>query len=281
MDWHHPDGLLCKTDEEARERFLTFTHGCVEELLSRYGTIDILWYDVPSPLSPEEWRAEELNTRARELQPGIIINDRTGLPGDFATPEEGVIAAEPGRDWEVAMTMNLSWGYSPGAEQDWRSVREIIRILYSACAHSGNFLLNLGPEPDGSIPEECRWRFETVGRWVAQNRETVHGQLLRVEEIPMHAVRTGSWVAKDETTQFFWCHWWQPGELVLGGVTTPLKKVTLLATGEDVTFEQQAKRTVLKELPEKDPSPETGFNVFKLEFVARPQKTSRTAVEWW
>jgi len=50
MDWHHPDGARCATDEEARKRFVEYTHGLIRELLTNYGKIDVLWYDVSWPL---------------------------------------------------------------------------------------------------------------------------------------------------------------------------------------------------------------------------------------
>ncbi len=97
MDWHHPDGALCAKDKAARRRFLDFTQGCVRELCTNYGRIDILWYDVSWPLrSPEEWESVKMSGMARELQPHLIINNRAQLDEDFGTPEEQVTAAEAG-----------------------------------------------------------------------------------------------------------------------------------------------------------------------------------------
>ena len=110
MDWHHPDGARCLKDENARRRFLDFTQGCVRELCTNYGKIDILWYDVSWPLeSPQAWESYQMNALARQLQPDIIINDRSQIPEDFGTPEEHVTAAGKGRDWEACMTSNGSW----------------------------------------------------------------------------------------------------------------------------------------------------------------------------
>src|SRR6266699_5091384 len=74
MDWHHPDGALCATDEAARQRFVAYTQGCVRELCTQYGQLDILWYDVSWPLeTAERWESLEMNQMVRQLQPGIII----------------------------------------------------------------------------------------------------------------------------------------------------------------------------------------------------------------
>src|ERR1022692_3121895 len=78
MDWHHPDGALCKTDEAARKRFVEYTHGLIRELMTNYGKIDVLWYDVDWPLSATEWESERMNRMVFELQPAIIVNNRNG-----------------------------------------------------------------------------------------------------------------------------------------------------------------------------------------------------------
>ena len=90
MDWHHPDGAKCKTDEAARKRFVEYTHGLIRELLTNYGKIDVLWYDVSWPLTAEEWESERMNEMVFELQPEIIVNNRNGLAGDFTTPEQHI-----------------------------------------------------------------------------------------------------------------------------------------------------------------------------------------------
>ena len=80
MDWHHPDGARCAHDEAARRRFVDYTHGLVRELCSNYGKVDVLWYDVDWPLTPQGWESAEMNRMVRQLQPEIIINNRSGVP---------------------------------------------------------------------------------------------------------------------------------------------------------------------------------------------------------
>ena len=117
---HHEDGAKCAHDEAARRRFIDFTHGCVRELMSNYGKIDILWYDVSQPLrSPAAWESVRMGSMARELQPHILINNRAQIPEDFSTPEENVKPEASGRGWEACMTFNhASWGYMPSAAHD-------------------------------------------------------------------------------------------------------------------------------------------------------------------
>jgi len=86
MDWHHPDGARCAGDEAARRRFVDYVHGQIRELLTNYGKIDVLWYDVAWPLDAAGWESEKMNKMVFELQPDIIVNNRNKLSGDFSTP---------------------------------------------------------------------------------------------------------------------------------------------------------------------------------------------------
>jgi alpha-L-fucosidase len=267
MDWRHPDGDRCKDDKDARKRFVDFTRGCIEELLTNYGRIDVLWLDVPSPLSPEQWGAEEMVARARELQPGILINDRFGLPADFATPEEGVVVAEPGRDWEVCMTTNHNWGYAPEAQSDYRGIREVLRVLYQSCAHQGNFLLNLGPAPDGSIPDGFRELAEALGRWIDRNGPTVFGRFPRLEEFSLWRPSVGDWVVGDERTLYLWCRLWPGQRLTIAALESAVDRVTLLSDGQPREFTQDDRHVVVRDLPAENPDPESGLNVFAFELA--------------
>jgi alpha-L-fucosidase len=143
MDWHHPDSWRCAFDNEARNRFVQYIEDLNVELLSNYGKIDILWYDVPQPLqSAEGWNSLERNQKLRALQPEIIINDRSRLPEDFGTPEENIQASD--RDWEACMTFNgLSWGYIDSEQAGPYSYNapQILKMLQNCCAHGGNLLL--------------------------------------------------------------------------------------------------------------------------------------------
>lgn len=105
MDWKHPDGGRSAYDLEARIRFNKYIMELNRELMTNYGKIDVLWYDVAQPMeSHEGWNSLELNQMVRSLQPDIIINNRSRLDEDFQTPEGKIVPA--GRDWEACMTFN-------------------------------------------------------------------------------------------------------------------------------------------------------------------------------
>src|SRR5690348_473939 len=171
MDWHHPDGAKCAHDEAARRRFVDYTHGLVRELCTNYGKLDIMWYDVAWPLSAEQWESVKMNKMVRELQPDILINNRSKIPEDFTTPEQRIQAsAEP---WEACMTMNGSWGYHK-ADDDWKSPKTIVRNLVTCARGYGNYLLNIGPKGDGSIPDESVEILQNVGRWTDKYGDLIH-----------------------------------------------------------------------------------------------------------
>jgi alpha-L-fucosidase len=269
MDWHHPDGVLCVKDEQARRRFLDFTQGCVRELMSNYGKIDILWYDVSWPLAnAEAWESVKMSSMARKLQPHIIINNRAKMDEDFGTPEEHVTAAETGRAWEACMTFNGSWGYMP-ISPDWRSSREVVQMLRTATAGQGNLLLNIGPTPDGSVPSEVLPRLSSVGEWVKQNGEALYGDVDRAGRDRLEWMPTGSWTLKGNTA-YYWCNRWPGRELIIGGLLTRVKGVSFLSSGQPVQFSQDDKRLVLKNLPYNCPDPYVGVTVFKITFEGQP-----------
>jgi len=278
MDWHHPDGARCAVDARARRRFLAFTQGCVRELLTNYGKIDILWHDVSWPLkSPQLWESRKMNAMARRLQPHLIINNRSQLPEDFGTPEEQVNPEPPehGRGWEACMTYNGSWGYMPSAI-DWRSNREVLGLLAICAARNGNLLLNVGPRPDGTLPREAVDRLTAIGRWTSRHGEALYGDVTRTDApgVATEWMPTGTgmaWSLKDGgRTAYYWCrHWPGNGQLVLGGIRTKIKRVTNLTLRCRVRFTQQRERLMLTGLPAACPDKVAGVTIFKLECAGK------------
>ncbi len=269
MDWHHPDGKRCAVNEAARRRFVDFTHGCVRELMTNYGRIDVLWYDVSQPLSsPEKWESRKMNRMVRGLQPHIIMNNRSQLPEDFGTPEERIQAAEPGRAWEACMTFNGSWGWMPYAPpEDWHSTRQVIKMLNQVTSGAGNLLLNIGPKPDGSVPPEATKRLLPVGRWLARNGEAVYGRVDRLDGL--RGMPTGWW-SRRGNTGYFWCSRWPGSELAIGGLRSKVRRVSLVPTGRRVRFTQEPRRLTLRGLPKKNPDRIAGVSLIKIDFAGKP-----------
>jgi alpha-L-fucosidase len=111
------------------------------------------------------------------LQPGLITNNRLGggMGGDLTTPEQFIPATGvPGKDFEVCMTMNDTWGYK-SYDNNWKSSEELVRKLIDSTSKGGNFLLNVGPTSEGLIPQPSVERLKGIGRWMQVNKDAIYG----------------------------------------------------------------------------------------------------------
>lgn len=267
MDWHHPDGARCQFDEAARRRFVDYTHAQIRELMTNYGKIDILWYDVPWPLEVGGWESERMNEMVFGLQPDIIVNNRNDPQkqmGDFYTPEQRIEAAAEGKAWEACMTMNDSWGYH-AADDAWKTPKQVIRNLI-ACAHDGgNYLINIGPEADGSIPQRSVEILNTVGAWMDKNGRSLYG----ADRCQPTRCRFASF-SRRGATLYMHVHFW-PGETVaLAGLMNRVKSARLLATNENIKFEQDDYRVRFTGLPVK--APDAPITTIAIECDGEPKQ---------
>jgi len=201
LDWHHPDypvdGLHPMRDNLAfREankqrdfsRYVDYLHGQTRELLTRYGRIGIMWFDFSYPhmdwgwsqgRGKDDWRSAELMALVRELQPGIIINNRLDIPGDFVTPEQYQPAAPMTVDgqpvlWEACQTLNGSWGYDRD-NLDWKSPEMLVQMLVDSVSKNGNLLLNVGPNGRGEFELKAVERLQAMGEWLRVNGRAIYG----------------------------------------------------------------------------------------------------------
>ena len=247
MDWHHPDGARCATDEAARRRFVDYIHTHVRELMTNYGKIDVLWYDVAWPLDAHGWESQRMNDMVFSLQPDIIVNNRNKLDGDFSTPEQQIRAETGGRAWESCMTMNGSWGYQ-AADDQWKTPKTIVKNLISCSRDGGNYLLNIGPRGDGSVPEPSVNVLESVGAWMDRNGDTIYGSDPCQPRRSSYAMFT-----RKGNTLFMHVHAW-PGEtLAIAGLLVPVTSIRLRATGANVRFTQDKLRVWMTGLPQQAP----------------------------
>ena len=273
MEWHHPDSGICAYDTEARRRYTQYLKDINTELLTQYGKIDILWYDVPSPMeSWEGWDSLERNQFLRSIQPHIIINDRSRLDEDFGTPEEHITPSE--HDWEACMTFNgISWGYvdSDQALPYSYTPQRIVAMLQTCCERGGNLLLNVGPKPDGSVPYEVIDPLKKVGEWLKVNGEAVYGMLNKTygNEYQLNGVSRPS---SKGNTIYMWNKIWAPynGKMVLSGLFDTPEKISFI-DGTPIKFEKKGDRIFLYDLPEKNPDPILNIPLIKLEFNCKPR----------
>ena len=202
IDWHHPaydntirpahaypsnQAKMLKEKGIPRDQkaYIKYLHEQAEQLVTAYGKVDILWWDFSTDTMSGDraWEATKLMAMCREKQPGIIMNNRLwdyqGCPtltskADFTTPEQFVPARDkiPAYDWESCMTVGNHWGYS--VFEQYKSPVVVINALESCVARGGNLLLNIGPKPDGSVPEQVRHVFQRIGAWMKVNSEAIY-----------------------------------------------------------------------------------------------------------
>jgi alpha-L-fucosidase len=264
MDWHHPDGARCATDEAARKRFVEYTHGLIRELMTNYGKIDVLWYDVSWPLDAKGWESERMNKMVFELQPDIIVNNRNKLEGDFSTPEQRIVAETGGRAWESCMTLNDSWGFQR-ADDNWKSSKTIIRNLISCSRDGGNYLLNIGPQPDGSIPQESIRVLTEVGQWMSTNGEAIYKSDLCQPRRSNYASFT-----RIGNTLYMHVHFWPGQDVAISGLMVKVKSARLQKTAQSLKFTQDPYRVHITGLPMD--APDTPVTTIVLECDGEPKQ---------
>jgi len=246
MDWHHPDGARCRHDEAARRRFVDYIHTHVRELMTNYGKVDILWYDVAWPLDADGWESLKMNRMVRQLQPDIIINNRSRVPEDFDTPEQRIEASK-GRYWESCMTMNDSWGYHE-ADDNWKSPKQCLRHLITCSRLGGNYLLNIGPMADGTVPPESVKILTEMGAWLSRNGRAIY----TAEPCTVSRSNYMSFTRKGNTL-FAHVHYWPGSVVTIAGLHNKVLSAELLASSTPVKFEQDEFRVRFLGLPETPP----------------------------
>jgi len=216
IDWHHPDYIVddlhsmrnspdrAKMNEPRdQKRYIEYLHGQVEELLTKYGKIDVMWFDFsyPSHKNPDgtdyigkghdDWDADRLVDMIRRLNPGIILDDRLDLPNrddswDIKTPEqfqarEWVKVNGQPVVWEACQTFSGSWGYHRD-EETWKSMDQLIQMLVDTVSKGGNLLLNVGPTGRGEFDERALSRLQGMGEWMKRHNRSIYGCTQAPEE---------------------------------------------------------------------------------------------------
>src|SRR5512133_2125059 len=181
MDWRDPEFRTGRNDA-----FLKRMQAEVRELLSNYGTIDLLWFDWDG--HEPVYQQEATYWEVKKLQPRIVINNRLDLgPGntdrqilstnaDYYTPEQIVGAYDDQRPWESCMTISRKNQWAWGGKQDGvKSFKECLQMLVRCAGGDGNLLFNIGPTPTGEIAPEQLERLREMGAWLAKNGESIYG----------------------------------------------------------------------------------------------------------
>jgi alpha-L-fucosidase len=242
IDWHHDQydypnakglphplaGRPSPNGPRDHAKYVDYLHAQVDELVSNYGPVDILWWDFSSKdfQGDQAWRASDLMKKVREKQPQIIMNNRlysahtvnagqdehkafTAARGDFTTPEQRIPnTGMPGVDWETCMTLNTTWGYSEH-DHAWKSDTQLIRNLVDIASKGGNYLLNVGPKGDGNLSPETIRSFRAIGAWMKVNSEAIYGTSAGL----LPNLKWGRATRKDQNLYLFVFEWPKDGKL--------------------------------------------------------------------
>jgi alpha-L-fucosidase len=198
IDWHHPEFVIDRIhpmrnrpDKEElnqkrdQTKYAEYLHGQVRELLTQFGTVDIMWLDFsypgPDGKGRDDWQSEKLYAMIRELQPDVVLNDRMDLPDgwDIKTPEqfqprEWVRVNGQPVVWEACQTFSGSWGYHR-EEATWKSLEQLVRMLIDTVSKGGNLLLNVGPTGRGEFDQRALDRLQGIGEWMKRHSRSIYG----------------------------------------------------------------------------------------------------------
>jgi alpha-L-fucosidase len=267
-DMHHPafrdtSKLAAENWNGEPERpewplYLDYMQLQLTELLTRYGPVVLIWFD--GLHHQEKYGGVRFLNLIRQLQPPTLVNDRIGVPGDYETPEQFIPAGIPTKDvrfnavdtsvqqklkptipqpedfqlWETCMTINNTWAYNMH-DRDFKSAQFLIRALVEVASRGGNFLLNVGPQPDGVIQPEFQERLRAIGDWLSVNGDSIYGTTYG----PVQGMAPFRTTAKGKKI-YVHLFDWPSARLEISGLDAKVIAAHLLATGQSLTFRQDS-----------------------------------------
>lgn len=242
-DWHEPDGIGNSWDVFPKERdfkryLRTKAMPQIEELLTHYGPLAGIWFDTPGPITPEESR--ELVDLVHRLQPDCLVNSRIGNDlGDYDTLGDQEIPRLPRAGlWETPDTHNDTWAYARH-DRNWKGPREVAERLVRVVSRGGTYMLNIGPDGSGRIPEQSARILREAGRWVTAHEEAIHG----AGPTPLGPLAWGECTHRGNRLFLHVFQWPADGRLIVPGLRSAVSRAGL--AGEDVPAQASADGLVL------------------------------------
>jgi alpha-L-fucosidase len=251
QDWHHAGGGAygghwdTAQDGDLHEYVKKIAAPQVKELITKYKPA-VLWWDTPVDMSTDDIKAL---TAAFPSEPWLIANNRlgNGVPGDTETPEQFIPATGfPGKDWETCMTINDTWGYK-SFDKNFKSVDVLLRNLIDIASKGGNYLLNVGPEPTGLIPQPEVDRLKTIGEWLDKNGDSIYG----TSASPFKKLPFDGRCTVDGNKIFFNVFTWPADGLTFKAVKNRVRGARVLATGKRLKVFRSSDGTFTVEKPTK------------------------------
>ncbi len=236
QDWHDPNGYMAENDNSKKNFRKYLDEKCflqVKELLTNYGDIGMMWFDTPMEMTAEESR--ELYDLVKSIQPNCIVSGRIGNNlGEYLTTGDNFLPTLPYYgDWEVPATLNDTWGFKR-SDDNWKSPIEILRLLIKISSRGGNYLLNVGPDKFGTIPQESIDILDEIGEFLEKNGESIYGT--SIVPLPTYEINGVEYTCKPGK---MYIHLLKPRKfLEILNIDNKIKKVYYLDTGEDVRFVQ-------------------------------------------
>jgi alpha-L-fucosidase len=254
--------------------YLDYMEGQLRELLTKYGPVALIWFDGLG--HQEKYNGEHVVNLIHQLQPATLVNNRIGVPGDFATPEQfipdriptksaanklqgttktaesappSVPAPDDFQLWETCQTINDTWAYNKN-DHKFKSVKELIRELANVASKGGNFLLDVGPTPEGTIQPEFVERLQAMGEWMKVNGDSIYGTTYG----PWQNLPFGKSTAKGKTIYLHVFDWPSKPQLEVPGLTGRVSRIRVLATGRKTHYKQKGDRLLIS-VPSTAPDP--------------------------
>lgn len=219
-------------DPEKWEEFLKFNNDQMHELMTNYGKIDLLWFDGDWERSAKQWKAKEFKAYLESMNPEVIVNSRLQGYGDYETPEQGIPLRGPEGVWEFCTTINTSWGYRP-SDNDYKTSKQVIRMFCDCLTLGGKMLLDVGPKEDGTLDERQVKILEDLGTFIHDNEEAIYET---EKGISYDHFLGGSTLSADKKVLYLFVYDKPSENLCVKGIKTPVKKVSVLHTGEELSF---------------------------------------------
>jgi alpha-L-fucosidase len=239
QDWHEPDAIGNDWDfkDESKKNFVKYLEDKVKpqvrELLTNYGPIGLIWFDTPRNMTKAQ--SQELVDLVHSIQPDCLVSGRVGNGlGDYDSAGDNQISiGQVHRDWETPVTMNDTWGFKKD-DVNWKPASILIRQMVQVASRGGNYLLNIGPMSDGTIPRPSVDRLTEVGNWIRVNSDAVYGTGPSPfpYELPWGIITT-----KPDKVYLHVFDWPQKN-LVLYGLKSKIKNAYLLSGRKKLKFEQ-------------------------------------------